>query len=326
MKSSLAGSLFCLACLTGLPAFAALPSEFSIKFYRSPKSLFASGEANRNELDKNKTREFFEYSLLVERQNKRFWAPADLLARDLSLSAVVVSLKDEEKYKVIEAKESWVLGERVSDGGMIWHPIQDLIPSQDDLGMAMTLIPIPLKTEPNSKSATKFRPQARSLWQILEYQDGWVLLQDPKNPSVWGFTETDNILLKHDFASFVMTASKKWIPVQYRQGSEMVTARGGTISLKKIKAIMTKPDLAISTVIQDQPSLLLRQSFTIKKWAADTWAVSKVKGHGEIFWKKSSSEAKASDPNNEGILIEDLLKKEIFCTIRFVHVIIYFVS
>ena len=82
----------------------------SIKIYRNTKSLYASGEISKQDLEKTKIREFSEYSTLLLKNNKEFWVDANLLARDIGLSNEVFNTQDQQTYQILDSKDSMILG------------------------------------------------------------------------------------------------------------------------------------------------------------------------------------------------------------------------
>jgi hypothetical protein len=291
----------------------AMASSNAIKFYKSPRSFFPSGESNLKELEKNWFKDSFEFSYFVQKEKKQFWVQASSVARDLHLSEYVYSNERKQTYKVLQISGSAVLGSP-ADGktSAEWLPLSSLTPLPDDRGIALTLISTQIRESPSWKSDSVLNLPPGSRLQILKFEDTWAQVTFESVGKVSGWVDLSNLLLKHDFAAFALWGPKnRWLQILYREGSELVTADDKRIPLSEINGLMTKPDLAISLITDDSEHLLLRQNLHLLKTEAQAWSLSRLAGHGEVFWKKSSSEVIADSHFDNGISIEELMKREV---------------
>ncbi len=295
-------------------------AQTSVKFYKSPMSLFSSGETNPKELEKTKTKNHFEFSYLVQNgPNKKYWTRAESLATDINVSQFATSSKTKKIYKLIRNSGSQWLGESTDFKVQEWLSIQELTPVTDDLGNILTLTSTSIRSEPNWKSDSVIQVPAKTSLAIKRFEDTWALVQFESIGQMTGWIDLSNVITKYDFASFVLV-DKKWLPVNYREGNRMISIeKSGSkkeIPLDKISALMTKPDLAISLVADDSQNLLLRQNLQILKTQAEAWNLSQLSGHGEVYWKNSTSSNRLNlSPNDDSTLTtEQILKREVTST------------
>ncbi|MGZ5278948.1 MAG: hypothetical protein ACXWC9_03350, partial [Pseudobdellovibrionaceae bacterium] len=108
--------LFTSLFLSLSPGLAVVGSHAAIKFYKSPRSFFPSGESNTRELEKNRVKDHFEFSYLVQRDKKQFWVQASSVVRDLHLSEYVYSNDQKQIYKVQQFTGSTVFASPVGGG------------------------------------------------------------------------------------------------------------------------------------------------------------------------------------------------------------------
>jgi hypothetical protein len=283
----------------------------AVKFYQSPRSLFASGEVNLRDLEKQWQQDFSESSFLVERDHRQFWVTAESVARDLNLSEWVIHNRTQIKYKVIRTQGSSVLVEAQPNQVSVWMPMSELSPVLQDLGAALTITTTQLREAATWKSNSILSLPANSRLQILQYQDTWALVSFQSMGQIKGWVDLNNLLLKSDFAAFALTDAKTWLPVQYREGSDLITQDQKKISLSKVRALKTKPNLAVSLVTDDSQKLLLRQSLTLLRTEDQLWSLSKISGHGSVYWKKAQARDTEESLRAGDLSIDDLLKREV---------------
>ncbi len=287
-------------------------SQAAIKFYKSPRSFFPSGEANLRELEKNRVKDHFEYSYLVQRDQKQFWVQAASVVRDVHLSEYVYSNEQKQTYRVIQIAGSSVQATPATGGAPEWLSISQLTPIPADTGVAITLTSTQVRESPTWKSDSVLSLPAGSRLQLIKIEDTWAQVTFESVGKVSGWVDLSNLVLKSDFAAFALWGAKnKWLPVLYREGSDLVTHDQKRIPLSEVKGLITKPDLAISMVTDDEEHLLLRQNLKVLKTEAQSWTLSKLSGHGEVFWKKNLSTPSKDDHLSREISIDELMKREV---------------
>lgn len=295
----------------GTESHAALEKSLAVKFYRNPHSLFPSGEANQKDLEKSHVQDFTESSYLVEREKRRFWVKATSVVRDLQVSQSVYSSRTQKTYTVLQTAGASLLGSLGNGTAPEWLSLTELTPLPHDSGVAMTLISTQLREMPNWKSESILSVPAGSRLQILRYSEAWAFVAFESVGRITGWVDLNNLILKHDFAAFIRTDKQAWTATLYREGAEIVTADKKRIPLEDIRGLMTKPDLGISLVHSESEGLLLRQRLTLLKTDFQTWSQSKLSGHGEVFWKKKSALRNQEAHLENGIHIDELMKREV---------------
>ncbi len=284
----------------------------AVKFYRSSRSFFPSGEMSRQVLEKNWIQDMAESSYLVQREKKRFWVKSSSVARDLHLSSQVVSNRNQKIYQVLDIQGGSLLAQGPQEEKSQWLPFSEVSPLPEDLGLAITLTNTPLFTKASWKSETALSLPPGSRLKIHSLNDVWAHVTFESVGRVSGYVDLTNVLTKFDFASFVALEQEQWIAVLHRDGSDLVTADRKKIPLNKVKALMTKPDLAISVVSDDSENLLLRQSLQLIRTDFQTWSLSRIPGHGEVFWRKRNSDPDNSKPHfSKGLSLDELLKRDL---------------
>jgi hypothetical protein len=267
------------------PLLAAVPS--AIKFYKSPSSPFASGEMDIKFLEKSQLSELPEFSYFVNSGKKSIWVKGTNLARDVQLGNFVFSNLKNRKYKVIQVQGSLLWGMPIGEGSNLpeWLSLEDVNPVLDDLGIAMTLLPTKLRESASWQSLSILTLPEHSRLEILQFKEKWAQVKFESVGSMIGWVDLSSLVLKFDFASHVMTSDKKWIPVMYRQGENMMSPNHGPIPLSRITAIMTRPNLGIAIKADDTQGLMLRQNLPLVSARNQVWNLSRLKGHGEVYWQ-----------------------------------------
>jgi hypothetical protein len=284
-----------------------MASPRAIKFYQSPSSPFPSGESELRTLEKNRVSESPEFSFYVQSGLKLMWIKASDLARDVQLGKYVYSNLKNRKYKVIKVQDSLLWGMPEGTESLPeWLSTEDVSPVLDDLGVALTLKATKLRQNASWGSEASITIPEFSRLEILNFKDQWVQVKFESIGSLTGWIEISSLVLKHDFANFVMTDSKKWISVLYRQGSRMITENHGPIDISKITAMMTKSDLGIAIRAEPKQGLLLRQNLHLLSTRNQIWNLSSLPGHGSVYWQQALQK-----PEDDIFTTEQIMKREI---------------
>lgn len=295
--------------LFGLPCFSAAP-ELAADYYRQITSPFPSGQTHLKNLIKNKIRENFEFSYLVSHEKRQLWVEAKDLNRDIQLSKKVLHKQLKTTFTVHDSNSYWLFVENDQTHHKSWLPLTDFTPVIHDPGIAINLTTTSIREKPHWKSPVMITLPATSRIEVLSINDTWAFVRFQSGSSLTGYVDINNLILKHDFATFVLNSENKWVPVKYREGDTMVGSDNQRIPLSEIKGLQTRPDLGIVSRSNDQKKLLLRQHLTILKTEAETWNVSRLTGHGEVFWKNKSNTLVPVDAG-VGLSNDQLLQREI---------------
>lgn len=293
-------------------SFALIGSQSAIKFYKTPRSFFPSGEANLRELEKNRIKDHFEFSYLVQKEKKQFWVQASSVVRDIHLSEFVYANNQKQTYRILQISGSSVYASPVNGGSNEWLSITQLTPLPADLGVAVTLTATQVREAPSWKSDSVLSLPTGSRLQVLKIEDTWAQVTFESVGKVAGWVDLSNLVLKYDFAAFALWGEKnKWLSVLYREGSDLITSDHKRIPLSDVKGLITKPDLVISMVTNEDEQLLLRQNLKVLRTEAQTWTLSKLNGHGQVFWKKNSLLQQADNHLSASLTVDELMKREV---------------
>lgn len=282
-------------------------------FYRSPGSLFASGQIHPAELTKRKKREFHEINYLIEKDKVSVKVPTTALLRDMDLSLKLVHSQTGAAGQVVGTRGPWAFV--AVNSKKSWWALSEGLPMPDDKGLAVPLTQVHLRKEPHWKTEVlrDIRPLTRL--KLLGFKNDWIQVSLLTDPKVQGWVDVNSVLLKYDFASFVLPKGGRWTPVKYRQGQNMISASGEKIALENIDSLMTRPDLGILTKDIQAQGLHQRSFVMVKSWESLRWGVSTLPGHGDVYWKDEGIDPQLhlkTSSVQTVVSFEEILKKPIF--------------
>lgn len=293
---------------TATPAFAAISAR---SFFRRPDALFASGQAHPGELERRKLREFQEINYQIQKDKISLKIPTTLALRDMDLSLKLAHVKTGVIAQVIGTRGPWAYV--AANGKKTWWPLNEGLPIPDDRGLAIPLTRVQMRAEPEWKTEIVRPVEALTRLRLIDFRGDWVLVSPVTEPEVKGWIDVNSVILKADFASFVLPIEGRWTPVRYRQGADLVTSAGDRIPIERVQSMMTRPDLGILTEDLAAQGLYQRSFVTIKSWESLKWVVSRLPGHGEVFWKDEENGPGFTPRTNEkSFSFEEILKKPIF--------------
>lgn len=277
-----------------------------IPFFRTPQSLFPSGHSNPERLLKNESGTDFIFEYLLQDGKRSQWVKAEDIARDLDLSQLVTF--QNQDHRVIEIRGYWTALERLSDKKRQWAPLTDLEPSLYDIGKALTLISTTLRKLPNWRSDAVLTLPSRTSLKILQIQDTWIKVEFE---GASGWLDANNVILKADFATEILTPQNVWKKVSYREGFQVKTTDDNFYSLAEVRGFKTDHNRGISLISDEKKNLLIRKQCQILKTDAQIWTRSQVPGHGLVYWQKSKlSRALHDEPDN--LSAKEMLQRPIF--------------
>lgn len=290
---------------------AAVPAQ---SFYRRPESLFPSGQASLSDLNKKKLREFHEFNYLIEKDGVALKLPTQLILRDMDLSLKLAHSSTGETGLVVGTRGPWAMVVSGAKNRKTWWPVGQGLPVPDDQGLAIPLTRTSLRKEPQWKTETLSFLEAGTRLRLLQVKEDWAEVSLLLKPSEKGWVDLSAVVLKHDFASFILPKGGSWTPVRYRQGRFMITGRGEKVPVEQVQSLMTRPDLGILTEDLKARGLFQRSFVQIKNWESLKWVVSQLPGHGEVFWRddQSTGAPTATSGRTATFSFEEILKKPIF--------------
>jgi hypothetical protein len=308
--------------------------SLGISFYRSPLSLFASGQSGLAELESTMKRTQLEYNYIVTNGSLKTKIPSSLILRDIQLSykgflKERASLKSEAyaesadlaglppktpfEIQLIEGAWAKIIVNQVGPQKAYlvgWIPLHLLSPAFEDLGFGVTLIDSFLKKTPqlNGELITTIPRNKRVT--VLNYQNTWALI---KYDQWQGYVDINHLILKADFAYSALDEKNQWHPILYRENDQLITQQNKKLSLAKIRGLATQENLGI--VINAQPpDFTLRNRLKINETLNQYWVLSTLPNHGDVWWQKTPKVALTTQLTSiKGMLTtEELLRKNIF--------------
>lgn len=312
--------------------FAALATDAgsASSFFRHKNSAFPSGQASRSSLEKGLIRSEMEASFKVSWDKKEYVMEGERLIRDIQVarfvdtrtaitllslnrsdSAPVRTLPAKATLEILECDDYWARVKVKHDSAQGWLPLHALATRHDDGGVFMNIIDTYLRKDPSSfgKVITTV-PRLRRVIP-LEISHGFLKIQFNGQT---GFVDMTHFVNRADFATLAFHPKKSWMTVAFRNNNKVVTPKGESLDMNDILGYVTTPLRGIvvsaDTANYGPP---LRARVEIQKPEAVIWGVSKLEGHGEVWWKKTDLLLPANPVETPSqLLTETLLKREIY--------------
>lgn len=190
-----------------------------------------------------------------------------------------------------------------------WIPLHHLKNRHDDTGVFTNLLEISLRPKPEISTQAIVRIPRLQRFVPLEITKNFLKIQ---YQGKIGYADITQFVSRADFASLAYHPKKGWIPVLYRNNDMLLGQKGEVLALKEIQGFVTPTNKGIVVASRDFNGPQIRSRVEIVKPEAYTWGVSKLEGHGEVFWKRKNLllEDKPSAPNT--LTTDELLKREIY--------------
>lgn len=320
-----------LTSLVGIPSWtwaelSTLPPAAS--FYRSPESAFRSGQSSRAILAENLLRSEYEYNLQVEWDQKLFTLKSGDLIQDIHCASRV-TLKENSQILGDTRSDALVMGElskgatvpllevrdhwariRTTTGIMGWMPLSRLEAPNEDLGVFVPIIETFLRDRPDNLGKIQTTIPRRSRLRALSIDDsGWIHVDYQGRK---GFVNLQHLGGRADFAIWAWVPPRGWIMITHREGAHVRAKDGEKIKLADVRGYSGAPSKGI--VMQNDPAIQppLRAHVQVKKTEATVWGVSRLDGHGEVWWKKESVITHDKPRTAKWLTTEELLERDIF--------------
>lgn len=292
--------------LNSIASFAAISPNSAPKntqevpFYKSTDSQFPSGFTNLENLkrslvsSKNKVDRHFKWK-------KLFFSQSELKPIfPVHLSRFVILQKTNSRMNVIETNAKTILLSDTNQQNINKKLISEVSSDPYDLGYAMSLKDVYLKSyaNENSKTLTTIPQGTRLIAEKYVSKFALVTYQNYK-----GYIHISELITKFDFASFIF-AHNMWHQVRARVFDVVLTEKNQSIPLNDIKGLITPDNKGI--IASSSQKLPIWSQVEIAQDKISTWNESELKDHGRIWWKNSEiAEEQAM------YTIDELLKKEI---------------
>jgi hypothetical protein len=325
--------IFALLLLVVAPldkSSAALSLELpeAIRFFKSPESLFPSGQASREDLEKNSVsaQTQVDYTALWNKQTYHLKSPQILKEFQLITQAqtlrmtlsrreprtsakVVIPVTPAEKVKVIESRQFWTQIEFKKQIG--WVPTSDLKPVSEDLGLAMSFVDSFLRKKPNYESEPLTTISKNTFFKNYQVTGQWLQVEY-KNKL--GFIDINHVYLRADFAKWAHHRKMGWIRTKNRENHFLRTEDQILLPLEEITGLIGGTHRAL--MLESTPDgPQIRSLVQLKSLEGQQWKSSHLKGHGLVWWKKSDTSLGAAPLATEApktLSTEQILDKDIF--------------
>jgi hypothetical protein len=320
-----------LLLCASLSAIAASPLNLSLaeSFYRHRQSPFASGQASRAELEQKLQFTELGFSYSVTWNNKNYSMQSDQMIRDIQTSQFVETKincellsqnrRESSAIKAVSGKTQWVLlsaddywgqVKEVAGSAKGWLPLSVLRPMHDDKGLYITLMKTALRKNPDYNSgAIDNLPQGLRILP-LALEGGFLKIAFENKV---GFADINNFISKADFAKLAYTRKTGWIKISHRNGQELIARNGTQIPLQNVLGYQTRSDRGIVIKTLDSEGPQLRSWVKIVNPETHFWSVSRLEGHGDVWWKKENlMQNQNSKTQATTITTDELMKREIY--------------
>lgn len=329
MRSLLSLTFPLLIFATTAGAALSTDAESALSFYRNKRSLFPSGQVSRNTLESKLVRTENDIFFRSQWDKKEFRLQADQIIRDTQVtrfaetkvavpllaspqsSALQLrSLPPRSPVEVIAVDDFWAQVQENESKTQGWIPLHHLQSRHDDTGYFMNIIDVYLRTEPqeNAKIITTIPRLKRVL--PLEIQKNFIKVQYGDHT---GYADITSFVSHSDFAALAYHPKKGWQQVLYRNNDSLILQNGQVIPVKETLGFVadSRRGIVVRTGTSYGPPL--RARVNILKLEASLWGLSRVDGHGEVWWKKTDLLAEVSRaPSQNTLTTDELMKRELY--------------
>lgn len=321
--------------ILGPTANAALSTDAAsaITFYRNKNSMFASGQTSRDTLESQLLKIEEEAAYRVRWDQKTYTLRAENLIRDIEV-ALLVDLKSSQKLysdpeiekadgplilantqlTIHEVQDFWARVSKDGKKSLGWIALEQLKTRHNDKGVYVNFIETALREKPHSGSHRLALIESRNRFIPLGIEGSFIKLQYGKQI---GYAEMSHFVSRADFATLAYHPKKNWVAVLHRNNGAVITQKGETLAVEDITGYVTSSTKAVmasaDTSLNYSPPA--RAHVEIEEIRAFTWALSRLKEHGDVWWKKSDlaeAQRTMAAKNSDTLTTEELLKKEIF--------------
>lgn len=313
------------------PVGAALSTdaESALSFYRNKRSLFPSGQVSRNTLETKLVRTENEIIFRSQWDKKEFRLQADQIIRDTQVTRFaetkaavpllaspqrsalqLKSLPPRSAVEIIAVDEFWAQVQEEQGKIQGWIPLHHLQSRHDDTGYFMNIIDVYLRTEPreSSKIITTIPRLKRIL--PLEIQKNFIKVQFGDHT---GYADITSFVSHADFATLAYHPKKGWQQVLYRNNDSLIFQNGSVVPLKETLGFVANSRRGVVVRTGTSYGPPIRARVNIQKLEANLWGLSRIDGHGEVWWKKINLlEETPSASSQLTLTTDELMKRELY--------------
>lgn len=313
-----------------LPTFAALSTSASaaVSFYRDPQSLFPSGQVSRSTLEGNLTRTELELAYLTLWDQKNYRLKSEQILRDIqvakevetkatahllntkhSYSVALKTLPAKSALQVLETDSYWARAKDKSSGKIGWIPLNLLQAKHDDVGVYVNYVDTYLRKDAHYSSPVITTLPRLIRVEALSHKNNFIKISYGEHK---GYVDINHFVSKADFANLAYHPKKGWRPIAYRSGTKMIATQGEALPLSEVMGFVTNSHRGIVIQPESDYGPRLKSQVELVKAEANIWGMSKIPGHGEVWWKKTNLLVTEKDSSAKKITTDDLMKRDIY--------------
>lgn len=295
-------------------------------FYKTPDSLFPSGQLSEEELWTKRIRSETTSSFQVQWDRKVFQYKQEELLKEIQVAdqAIVrtglilfqdsnfkqknnTSVSNQEVVKILSLGPSWALVEKYKGNGKGYLPLDLLESFSEDIGVGFTITSLFLKEQRKEESKLITTIPQKERVKIISWDNEKLFIQ---YQNFKGYVNSELVFMKADFATQALHQKDGWLSISYRKGTQLVDANKKEYPISDFKAYITNKYLAFS-LINKINGPKIRSRLEIKNLSGEYWHVSLLPEHGEVWWKKTMPHLERT--NKEQILkTDELIKRKIY--------------
>ncbi len=301
--------LFVIWAIFHLNAFAAIPgletmdsmslSYKQVPYFKSPNSSFPSGSATEAFLKKNQIVHTLKSEIAYQYKNKAYTNQDLKPLFPTHISQSVIHIKSKKRWSVLETKVDSILCFDTKTKQTMQFRIDEVATDPYDIGFAMTLKDSFLKKTPEKKSDTLTTVPQGQRFSVIKYKNGFA---EVSYKSYIGFINVNEVITKFDFANYIYSKNR-WHLIRSREFDSVITFDNKKIHFSEVMGMITPEKIGVIASKNQKLSLWSRVQ-SVKAMKID-WIQSKIKDHGNVWWKPESEVAE------EIYTIDELLKKDI---------------
>lgn len=325
-------SIFVLSAFIAhsLPTYAALSTAASaaVSFYRDPQSLFPSGQASRSSLEAQLTRTELELAYLTIWDHKNYRLKSEQILRDIqvakevetkskaqllstkqSYSVALKSLSAKTPLQILETDSYWARVKDKTSAKEGWIPLNLLQAKHDDIGVYVSYVDTYLRKEAHYSSEVITTLPRLNRVEARSYKNNFIEVAYGNHR---GFVDINHFVSKADFANIAYHPKKGWRPIAHRSGARVVSTQGESLPLSEIMGFVTNSHRGIVVAPENDYGPRLKSQVELVKAEANIWGLSKIDGHGEVWWKKTNLLVTDQNNSNTKITTDELMKRDIY--------------
>lgn len=317
---------FLLLILASASAAIPQPSAPALPFYRSASSLFPSGQASRTQLEEKLLRSEYEIQYKAGWNKREFHLKGESFLREIQVARMVqtrtaAEILSEKRsnakavdaltvgttLEILECDAYWALvlnPKRKTQGYLPLHLLQA---KNEDAGVMVNLVDTFLRPEPRHGLITTVPRLSRLI--PLAFRGSWVLV---RYQNFKGYVDLNHFVSRADFARMVFHDKKKWTLVTHRENNFLITEKKEKLALDHILGFVTTTNRGIVSASGDDTQPPLQAHIEIIKPEAHIWGISRLEGHGEVWWQKADLLEESKPLAGDEITSDQLLKRKIY--------------